>query len=105
MLFKNDQAARAQHQAVRENAGWYRWTHDLVEVTGKDAERFLDRLFVGAITKTPAGRSKYTTMLNEEGRIIDDTIVMHMDQDRYWYPPCTRLSSSGGRSGTGAGTT
>ena len=84
MLFKNDQAARAQHQAVRENAGWYRWTHDLVEVTGGDAERYLDRLFVGAITKTPVGRSKYTTMLNEEGRIIDDTIVMHMDQDRYW---------------------
>lgn len=84
MLFKNDQTARAQHQAVRENAGWYRWTHDLVEVTGGDAERFLDRLFVGAITKTPVGRSKYTTMLNEEGKIIDDTIVMHMDQDRYW---------------------
>ena len=84
MLFKNDQTARAQHQAVRENAGWYRWTHDLVEVTGGDAEQFLDRLFVGAITKTPVGRSKYTTMLNEEGKIIDDTIVMHMDQDRYW---------------------
>ena len=36
MLFKEDKAARAEHQAVRENAGWYRWTHDLVEVTGKD---------------------------------------------------------------------
>ena len=34
MLFKEDKAARAQHQAVRENAGWYRWTHDLVEVKG-----------------------------------------------------------------------
>lgn len=55
MLFKEDKAARAQHQAVRENAGWYRWTHDLVEVNGKDAEKFLDRLFVGAITKTPVG--------------------------------------------------
>ena len=25
MLFKEDKAARAEHQAVRENAGWYRW--------------------------------------------------------------------------------
>ena len=84
MLFKQDSAARAQHQAVRENAGWYRWTHDLVEVTGKDAEKFLDRLFVGAITKAAVGRTKYTTMLNEDGKIIDDTIVMHMGEDRYW---------------------
>ena len=84
MLFKDDKAARAQHQAVRENAGWYRWTHDLVEVRGKDAEKFLDRLFVGAITRTPVGRTKYTTMLNEAGKIIDDTIVMHMEEDCYW---------------------
>ena len=84
MLFKEDKIARAEHRAVRENAGWYRWTHDLVEVTGRDAEKFLDRLFVGAIKKTPAGRTKYTTMLNEDGKIIDDTIVMHMGEDRYW---------------------
>ena len=84
MLFKDDNAARAQHQAVRENAGWYRWTHDLVEVKGKGAEKFLDRLFVGAITRAPVGRTKYTTMLNEDGKIIDDTIVMHMEEDCYW---------------------
>ena len=63
MLFKEDKTARAEHQAVRENAGWYRWTHDLVEVTGKEAEKFLDHLFVGAITKTPVGRTKYTTKI------------------------------------------
>lgn len=84
MLFKEDKVARAEHQAVRENAGWYRWTHDLVDVKGKDAEKFLDRLFVGAITKAGIGRTKYTTMLNEDGKIIDDTIVMHMGEDHYW---------------------
>ena len=84
MLFREDNVARAQHQAVRENAGWYRWTHDLVEVKGPDATKFLDRLFVGAITKAPVGKSKYTTMLNEEGKIIDDTIVMHMGEDYWW---------------------
>lgn len=84
MLFKEDKVARAEHQAVRENAGWYRWTHDLVEVKGKDAEKFLDRLFVGAITKAGIGRTKYTTMLNEDGKIIDDTIIMHMGEDHYW---------------------
>ena len=84
MLFREDSVARAQHQAVRENAGWYRWTHDLVEVKGKDALPFLDRLFVNNIAKADIGRTKYTTMLNEDGKIIDDTIVMHMGENLYW---------------------
>ena len=84
MLFKEDKAARAEHQAVRENAGWYRWTHDLVEVTGKDSGKFLEYLFVNQIGKAAVGRSKYTTMLNEDGKIIDDTIVMHMAENKYW---------------------
>lgn len=84
MLFKEDSIARAQHQAVRENIGWYQWTHDLVEVTGADAGKFLDYLFVNSIYKAEIGRTKYTTMLNEDGKIIDDTIVMHMGEDLYW---------------------
>ena len=84
MLFKGDQAARTQHNAVRTNIGWYRWTHDLVEVKGSGATAFLDHLYVNAITKTAVGSSKYTTMLNEEGQIIDDVIVMHLDENHYW---------------------
>lgn len=84
MLFKEDKAARAQHQAVRENAGWYRWTHDLVKVTGPDSTAFLDWLFVNKVGKAAVGRTKYTTMLNEDGKIIDDTIVMHMGDDLWW---------------------
>lgn len=84
MLFKEDHVARAQHAAVRNNAGWYRWNHDLVEVTGADATRFLDYIFVGPIAKTPVGCSKYTTMLNEDGQIIDDVIVTHVGEEYYW---------------------
>ena len=84
MLFKEDTVARAQHQSVRENVGWFQWTHDLVEVTGSDAGKFLDYLFVNSIYKAVVGRTKYTTMLNEDGKIIDDTIVMHMGENHYW---------------------
>ncbi len=84
MLFREDKAARAEHEAVRKNIGWYRWTHDLVEVRGKDAQEFLDSLYVNSIYKTPQGRTKYTTMLNEQGQIIDDVIVMHMGVGLYW---------------------
>lgn len=84
MLFKEDEAARAEVRAIRENAGWYRWTHDLVEVQGSDAGRFVQHLFVSDMDKVPVGRSKYTTMLSEDGKIIDDVIVMHMGDDLYW---------------------
>jgi glycine cleavage system aminomethyltransferase T len=84
MLFKTDDKARAQHNAVRKNVGWYRWTHDLVEVTGADSTKFLDYLYVNSIAELPIGHSKYTTMLNEEGKIVDDVIVTHVGENSYW---------------------
>lgn len=84
MLFREDQTARAEAMAVRNNVGWYRWTHDLVEVTGKDAGRLLDYLCVNDIASAKPGISKYTTLLNEEGKIIDDTIVTCLEENRYW---------------------
>ena len=84
MLFKDDTTARAQHNLVRNNVAWFRFTHDLVQVTGKDAPSFLDYIYVNSIAKTPVRMSKYTTMLNEEGGIIDDVIVTHLDEGTWW---------------------
>ena len=84
MLFKEDEVARADAMAVRENCGWYRWTHDLVELTGSDAEKFLDHMLVNTIAGTAVGRGKYTAMLNEEGLIIDDLIAFHVGEDTWW---------------------
>ena len=83
MLFKEDEVARAEAKAVRENAGWYRWTHDLVVVSGEDAEKFLDWMLVNKVAGTPVGRGKYTTMLNEKGLIIDD--LMAFNRGEVWW--------------------
>ena len=37
MLFREDNVARADADAIRKGVGFYRWTHDIVEITGKDA--------------------------------------------------------------------
>lgn len=84
MLFKEDTVARADAMAVRNNVGWYEWTHDLVEVRGKDARKLLDYICVNVISKAAPGVSKYTTMLNEEGKILDDTIVTCLDEEKFW---------------------
>lgn len=84
MLFREDKTARLDAETIRRSVGWYRWTHDLVEVTGKDALEVLEKIFVSRISKVDTGRTKYTVMLNEDGEIIDDVIVMHMRDGLYW---------------------
>ena len=84
MLFKEDVVARAEANAVRTNVGWYCWTHDLVEVTGKDARKLLDYLCVNVISNAGPGVSKYTTMLDDNGKILDDVIVTCLDEETFW---------------------
>ncbi|MDO5107202.1 MAG: aminomethyltransferase family protein [Coriobacteriaceae bacterium] len=84
MLFKEDAAARAQVKAVRENVGWYRWTHDQVTLSGPDAARFLDYMLVNDMASLAVGRSRYTCMLDDEGKIIDDLIAMRVGEDTFW---------------------
>ncbi|MGI6073009.1 MAG: glycine cleavage T C-terminal barrel domain-containing protein [Lachnospiraceae bacterium] len=84
MLFKEDKIARLDADTIRNFVGYYRWTHDLVEITGTDALEVLETIYVNNISKADLGKTKYTTMLNEEGEIIDDVIVMHMDRGLYW---------------------
>ena len=83
-IFKDDEWKRSEHMAVRECVGYYLFTHQLMEVQGPDAQRFLDYIFPNDIAGLAVGRDRYTTMLNEEGEIIDDVVVMRMEEERYW---------------------
>ena len=83
-IFKYDEMKRGEHMAVRNTVGWYFWTHQLLEITGPDVTAFLDHMFPNDIASLPVGRDRYTTMLNEQGEIIDDVVVMRMEADRYW---------------------
>ena len=84
MLFREDTVARADAEAIRKGVGFYRWTHDLVEITGKDALEVLQKIYISDISKVAVGRSKYTASLDENGEIIDDVIVVHMADGLYW---------------------
>jgi aminomethyltransferase len=84
MLLSTDAKVKAQHEAVRKTAGWYDFTHQLLEVSGKDATGLLDRMYVCSIAKAKVGGAKYTAMLNNNGIIIDDVIVFRLEENRYW---------------------
>lgn len=81
---KNDTLLRKEHEAIRNAVGYYDFTHKLLEVTGPDAQAFLNYIFVGFIGKAQIGSAKYSTMLNEDGIIIDDIIVFRVEEDVFW---------------------
>ena len=88
VMYKNvyayDEMKRGEHMAVRKTVGWYLWTHQLVEVTGKDAVALLEYIFPKNIGNLAVGRERYTTMLDENGTIIDDVVVFRMDEEKFW---------------------
>ena len=83
-IFKYDEMKRAEHMAVRESVGWYFWTHQLLEITGPDVTDFLEYMYPNKVGNLAVGRDRYTTMLNEQGEIIDDVVIMRMAEDKYW---------------------
>ena len=83
-MSKNDFTLRKDHETIRNNVGFYVFTHQILEVKGKDATKFLDYIFLNTIHNTKLDGAKYTTMLNEDGIIIDDVIVFRLEENLYW---------------------
>ncbi len=83
-IFKYDEMKRAEHMAVRTSAGWYFWTHQLLEITGPDVTAFLEYMYPNRVGNLAVGRDRYTIMLNEQGEIIDDVVIMRLAPDKYW---------------------
>ncbi len=83
-VYSHDEMKRSEHMAVRTTAGWYLFTHQLIEVQGEDATAFLDYLYANPIGNLKLTRARYTTMLDENGLIRDDVVIFRMEENRYW---------------------
>lgn len=83
-MTKANEAKRKEHFAVREKVGYHDFTHQLLEATGADIPTFMDKMFVNNIGGAEVGKGVYTTMLNEEGKIIDDLIIFRIEENKYW---------------------
>ena len=55
-----------------------------IEVIGPDALKFVDYVFARDMTKCPVGRCRYTVFVDAEGRMLADTVVLRLAEDRYW---------------------
>lgn len=90
-VYKYDDMKRGEHMAVRNTVGWYLWTHQLIEVSGKDSVAFLEWIFPKDIEKLSVGRERYTTMLDDRGEIIDDVVVFRMEEETFWISTLFRV--------------
>ncbi len=75
----------AEHHAVRRHAGMFDVSHmGIVDLEGEGTEAFLRRLLANDVARLAgAGRALYTTMLTEDGGILDDLIVYRLSAGRF----------------------
>ena len=74
----------AEARDVRSRAGIFDVSHmGRLEVTGADSPAFFHRLVTADVVGMPLGRARYTLLCNQQGGIIDDTILYRMGDERF----------------------
>ncbi len=77
-----------EHMAVRKHVGIFDVSHmGDISVKGKDAAKFLDSMFPTKVSNLNVGECVYTAFLNNDGLMIDDTIVYKMANDSFFFVP------------------
>ncbi|WP_423750606.1 glycine cleavage system aminomethyltransferase GcvT [Salinirarus marinus] len=73
---------RQEHEAVRESAGIFDVSHmGEISVFGPDATTLMQRLTTNDVTELDPGESQYACITDEEGIILDDTVVYRLPDD------------------------
>jgi aminomethyltransferase len=77
-----------EHLSVRTSCGVFDVSHmgDII-VRGEGAEAVIARLMTNDIVAAPIGRCVYSHILDEEGNILDDTIVTRIGEDEFLVVP------------------
>jgi aminomethyltransferase len=75
---------RAEHLAVRGSAGIFDVSHmGEVEVSGPDAEAFLQHLHSNDVTRMAVGSAQYALLCDDDGGVLDDLFTYRLGPDRY----------------------
>jgi len=79
---------RDEHTAVRDDAGIFDVSHmGQIEVSGPDAESLMQRLTTNDVSALSPGDAQYSMIVDEDGVIIDDTVVYHRPDGDYLFVP------------------
>jgi len=79
-----DDAVNREVGAVRTRAGVFDNSPiGKIEVMGADAAEFLNRVYANNVLNLEPGRARYGLMLNENGVIIDDGVLLRLSRERF----------------------
>jgi sarcosine oxidase, subunit alpha len=85
-----DTAVLRECAAVRESVGFMdATTLGKIEIRGKDAGEFLNRIYTNAFKKLKPGMARYGLMCTPDGMIFDDGVTLRLDEDRFFMTTTT----------------
>ncbi|MDR6791684.1 sarcosine oxidase subunit alpha [Pseudarthrobacter oxydans] len=85
-----DTAVLRECAAVRESVGFMdATTLGKIEIRGKDAGEFLNRIYTNAFKKLAPGSARYGVMCMADGMIFDDGVTLRLDDDTYFMTTTT----------------
>jgi aminomethyltransferase len=69
-----------EHQACRTSAALFDVSHmGRIRFDGEGSEQLLDHLLTRRVVDLPVGGIRYSLMCNEEGGVLDDVLVSHLE--------------------------
>ncbi len=74
-----------EYWALRKSVGLFDVPERPVEIRGKDAVRFISRLFTRPVDKLRVGRGSYGLLCHQGGGMVCDGILFKLAEDRFWY--------------------
>jgi heterotetrameric sarcosine oxidase alpha subunit len=60
-----------------------------IDVQGRDAGTFLDRVYTNTFSTLPVGKARYGLMLREDGFVLDDGTTARLNDDHYFMTTTT----------------
>ena len=85
-----DTAVYRESKAVRDSVGFMdASTLGKIEIRGKDAGEFLNRMYTNAFKKLKPGLGRYGLMCKADGMIFDDGVTLRLDEDRFFMTTTT----------------
>lgn len=79
------QAVRRETIAARNGVGMIdSSTLGKIEIRGKDAAEFINRIYTNGFLKLKVGRGRYGVMTGVNGKVMDDGVTLRLAEDRFF---------------------
>lgn len=76
---------REEHLATRRSCGLFDFSFmGCAEITGRECLACIDYAQTRRLDGLPSGKLAYTLLLREDGTVLNDATVWHIEGDRYW---------------------